>query len=102
MSSPLADFSPGLRLAFALVLAWSSACAATGSAVVATSSATPASGTRTIEASAGALDAKVPELLARYGVASVGLALIEDGRVVLERAYGEQAAGVTATPAPLY
>jgi CubicO group peptidase (beta-lactamase class C family) len=35
-------------------------------------------------------------------VASVSLALIEDGRVVLERAYGEQSAGVPATPATLY
>jgi CubicO group peptidase (beta-lactamase class C family) len=55
-----------------------------------------------VAARAAALDAKVPELLARYGVASVGLALIEDGRVVLERAYGEQSAGVPATPATLY
>jgi CubicO group peptidase (beta-lactamase class C family) len=49
-----------------------------------------------------ALDARVPALLARDGVASVSLALIEDGRVVLERAYGEQSAGVPATVATLY
>ncbi len=48
------------------------------------------------------LDARVPALLTRYGVASVSLAVIEDGRVVLERAYGEQSAGVPATPATLY
>jgi len=44
----------------------------------------------------------VPALLARYGVASVSMALIEDGRVVLERAYGEQSAGVPATVGTLY
>jgi CubicO group peptidase (beta-lactamase class C family) len=48
------------------------------------------------------LDAQVPELLARYQVASAGVALIERGRVVLERAYGEQSAGVPATPATLF
>jgi CubicO group peptidase (beta-lactamase class C family) len=48
------------------------------------------------------LDAQVPALLARYGVASVSMALIEDGRVVLERAYGEQSAGVPATVGTLY
>lgn len=46
-----------------------------------------------------ALDAQVPALLGKYRIASVGVALILDGRVVLERAYGEQSAGVAATPA---
>jgi hypothetical protein len=43
-----------------------------------------------------ALDGQVPLLLGKYRVASVGVALIEQGRVVLERAYGEQSAGVPA------
>jgi CubicO group peptidase (beta-lactamase class C family) len=50
----------------------------------------------------GALDAKVPGLLTHYGVASVSMALIDDGHVVLERAYGEQSAGIPATPGTLY
>ena len=49
-----------------------------------------------------ALDARIPALLGKYKVASIGLALIVDGRVVLERGYGEQSAGVPATPATLY
>ena len=52
--------------------------------------------------SAAVLDASVPELLARYHVASVGIAVIIDGRIVLERAYGAQAPGIPATPATLY
>ncbi len=52
--------------------------------------------------SEAALDAKVPALLAKYRVASVGVALIEQGRVVLERGYGEQSAGVAASPATLF
>ena len=48
------------------------------------------------------LDARAPALLAKYRVASVGVALIEDGRVVLERAYGEQSPGVPATTATLF
>ena len=49
-----------------------------------------------------ALDARIPPLLGKYNVASIGLALIVDGRVVLERGYGEQSAGVPATPATLF
>jgi CubicO group peptidase (beta-lactamase class C family) len=49
-----------------------------------------------------ALDAQVPALLAKHRIASAGLALIADGRVVLERGYGEQSAGISATPATLY
>jgi CubicO group peptidase (beta-lactamase class C family) len=48
------------------------------------------------------LDAGVPALLAKHQVASVSIALIERGRVVLERAYGEQSAGVPATPQTLF
>jgi CubicO group peptidase (beta-lactamase class C family) len=48
------------------------------------------------------LDARVPALLAKHGVASVGVAVIEDGRVVLARVYGEQAPGVSATDATLF
>ncbi len=49
-----------------------------------------------------ALDSRVPGLLRQYRVASVSVAKIEHGRVALERAYGEQSAGVAATPATLY
>src|SRR5688572_2930097 len=48
------------------------------------------------------LDAEVPALLGKYRIASVSLALIVEGRVVLERGYGEQSAGVSATPATLF
>jgi CubicO group peptidase (beta-lactamase class C family) len=48
------------------------------------------------------LDARVPALLGKYRIASVGLALIANGRVVLERGYGEQSAGVSTTPGTLY
>jgi CubicO group peptidase (beta-lactamase class C family) len=49
-----------------------------------------------------ALDSQVPALLATYQVASVGVALIEDGRVTLERVYGAQAPGVPATRSTLF
>jgi CubicO group peptidase (beta-lactamase class C family) len=49
-----------------------------------------------------ALDARVPGVLARYRIASVGVALIAEGRVVLERGYGEQSAGVPATSDTLF
>ncbi len=49
-----------------------------------------------------ALDAQVPALLRKYRIASVGVALIVKGRVILERGYGEQSAGVSATPATLF
>jgi CubicO group peptidase (beta-lactamase class C family) len=49
-----------------------------------------------------ALDAQVPTLLGKYRIASVGVALIAQGRVVLERGYGEQSAGVSATPATVF
>lgn len=49
-----------------------------------------------------ALDAQVPALLDKYRIASAGVALIAQGRVVLERGYGEQSAGVPATPATLF
>lgn len=48
------------------------------------------------------LDAHVPALLADNDVASVSVAVIEGGQVVLERAYGEQSPGVPATPGTLY
>jgi len=49
-----------------------------------------------------ALDARVPALLRAYRVASVGMALVAGRQVVLERSYGEQSAGVRATPGSLY
>jgi CubicO group peptidase (beta-lactamase class C family) len=49
-----------------------------------------------------ALDTQVPALLGKYRIASAGVALIAQGRVVLERGYGEQSAGVPTTPATLF
>lgn len=49
-----------------------------------------------------ALDAEVPALLDKYRIASVGVALIDQGRVVLERGFGAQSAGVPATADTLY
>jgi CubicO group peptidase (beta-lactamase class C family) len=48
------------------------------------------------------LDAKVPRLLAEYEISSVGVAVIEDGRVTLTKVYGEQSPGVPATNATLF
>jgi len=48
------------------------------------------------------LDARVPRLLAEYEIASVGVALIEDGRVTMTKVYGEQAPGVPASNATLF
>lgn len=48
------------------------------------------------------LDAEVSGLLRKYHVASVSVALIEQGRVVFERAYGQQSEGVPATPETLF
>lgn len=45
-----------------------------------------------------ALDEKAPALLVKHKVASIGLALIVDGRVVLERGYGEQSPESLAHP----
>ena len=51
---------------------------------------------------AARLDTRTPALLAEHGVASVGVALIEDGRVTLAKVYGQQAPGVPATDATLF
>ena len=48
------------------------------------------------------LDARVPRLLAEYEISSVGVAVIEDGRVALTKVYGEQSPGVPATTATLF
>ena len=48
------------------------------------------------------LDARVPRLLSEYQVASVGIAVIADGRVVSAKVYGEQAPGVPASSATLF
>ena len=90
----LAARLPLAALTIALAAACRSGAVATGGA-----SSVPAPASAALDA---ALDAQVPALLARYGVASVSMALIEDGRVVLERAYGEQSAGVPATIGTLY
>jgi CubicO group peptidase (beta-lactamase class C family) len=55
-----------------------------------------------VGASAQGLDAAMPGILKDAGVASVSLAEIVDGKVVLAKAYGEQSAGVPATEATLY
>jgi CubicO group peptidase (beta-lactamase class C family) len=98
----------------ALTLASAAACAS-AAARGRTTTAPPAGATGVAPASdarpapspapaavGAALDARVPALLARHGVASVGVALVDGGRVVLERAYGQQSPGVPATPATLY
>lgn len=48
------------------------------------------------------LDALLPPLLSAKGVPSVSIARLRDGRISLLAAYGEQAAGVPATPGTLY
>jgi CubicO group peptidase (beta-lactamase class C family) len=49
-----------------------------------------------------ALDRDVPGLLARHRVPSVSIAHVENGRIVLAAAYGEQSPGVPATTQSLY
>jgi CubicO group peptidase (beta-lactamase class C family) len=91
--------TPAARLPLAaLTLTLAAACTSIGAATGGASQAPAPARTALV----AALDAQVPALLARYGVASVSMALIEDGRVVLERAYGEQSAGVPATVGTLY
>jgi CubicO group peptidase (beta-lactamase class C family) len=111
MPSPSTAFGRSFRLAArlalpALTLASAVACAtvgASGGAAPADTNTAPTGGASTTSASVtAALDAQVPALLARYGVASVSMALINDGHVVLERAYGEQSPGVPATTGTLY
>jgi len=48
------------------------------------------------------LDAAVPRLLQENRVASVSIARIEQGEVILTAAYGSQEVGVPATPTSLY
>jgi CubicO group peptidase (beta-lactamase class C family) len=66
---------------------------------------TPAAGEVDVETDAdlqASLDARVPALLREHGVPNVSVARIEDGRIVLLAAWGEQSPGVPATPATLY
>ncbi len=49
-----------------------------------------------------ALDRDIPRLLAERRVPSVSIAVIEDGRISMTAAYGEQSPGVRATPDTLY
>lgn len=49
-----------------------------------------------------ALSRDMPRLLAESGVPSVSIAVIENGRIDLVAAYGEQSPGVPATPDTLY
>src|SRR5689334_4253322 len=67
-----------------------------------TSCATTHSTTGAMSSIRNALDAQVPALLVKYRIASVSVALIVEGRVVLERGYGEQSSGESATAATLY
>ena len=53
-------------------------------------------------AARAALDAIVPGLLAETKVASVSVAIVEDGHALIVGAWGEQSPGVHATPASLY
>lgn len=55
-----------------------------------------------IAARKAALDRDMPAILARHKVPSVSIAHVEDGRLVLAAAYGEQSSGVPATPKTLY
>ena len=69
-----------LRAIPALTLVAAAACSSAGSAGGGETTSPKADATHAIGAS---LDARVPTLLADYGVASVSLALIEDGHVAL-------------------
>jgi CubicO group peptidase (beta-lactamase class C family) len=88
--SPPSRLRPAAAPALAFLLLALAACASRPAAAP----ATPALTSR--------LDAQVPALLAKYGVASVGVALIDDGRVTLTRTYGQQSPGVPATDATLF
>lgn len=77
-----------MRAVFLSLLVLAASCA---------SAAPPATPTARAE-----LDRQTPAWLAQYGVASVAVAYIEDGRVAWTAAYGEQSAGVPATPETLY
>jgi CubicO group peptidase (beta-lactamase class C family) len=55
-----------------------------------------------LRAVVGQLDDTVPRMLAEYEIASVGVAVIRDGRVALTKVYGEQAPGVPASTATLF
>ena len=66
------------------------------------SRATPPSSHGETSSVQAALDAQVPALLKEHRIPSVSIALITGGQVALKRSYGEQAAGVRATPATLY
>jgi CubicO group peptidase (beta-lactamase class C family) len=93
-----------LRLAggtavFATLPAWTKAQAIDDPLASRATLSTPYKDTSSVQS---ALDAQVPALLKKHRVASVSMALIAGGRVILERSYGEQSAGVRATPATLY
>ena len=75
-----------------------SALTACASAAVSTSQTASAPTARV----ARDLDVEVPRLLAEYEISSVGVAVIEDGRVALTKVYGEQSPGVPATTATLF
>lgn len=66
-----------------------------------TKAAAAATPSRGAELKAG-LDAVVPPLLQEKRVASVSIARIEQGKVILTAAYGSQDVGVPATPSTLY
>lgn len=59
-------------------------------------------GARGDDTLATALDAQAPRWLAEFNVPSVAVAYLRDGTVQWTRVYGEQAAGVRATPQTLY
>jgi CubicO group peptidase (beta-lactamase class C family) len=61
-----------------------------------------ASNTPEVNQLTATLDSQAPALLAKYRVPAVGVALIEDGRIVLERVYGKQGPGIPASPTTLF
>lgn len=69
---------------------------------VATACAGHASRATTDASAAARLDARAAALLAEHRVASVGVALIENGRVALAKVYGQRAPGVQASDATLF
>jgi CubicO group peptidase (beta-lactamase class C family) len=73
------------------LLSLASACA--GRATGAASAASPAE---------ARLDARASALLAEQQVASMGVAVIEDGRVTMAKVYGRRGPGVPATDATLF
>ena len=87
---------PGVMAAVLIAIATAST-ACTGNAVRSSQQ-----GSAPQAALVGQLDARIPRLLSEYEIASVGIAVIADGRVAVTKVYGEQAPGVPASNATLF